>query len=271
MMLSDFSTADVAAKAIEDLDRVDTTKLWYFVIDEDGNPSPREFGDYKGLLNAQTGRPITPITSMYSLADHADIFGTVLRGLKQTGLDSQARICVQDDGHFARLWMLFPGDDPDLSVGCRLTSSYDRSVTFTNHLIGWWHPGDCAIVLAGPKELGLHLALPHRAEAFDGLEVKIARMVLALNNPPAYDYLRALVECAMNAPISFTSVRDKEAVLTDLLKSHKHVRYIVGSIPDVCSRWDIYVAIMRYVTRTPPSVLIRDRITARAEEWLRSG
>jgi len=271
MMLSDFSTADVAAKAIEDLDRVDTTKLWYFVIDEDGNPSPREFGDYKGLLNAQTGRPITPITSMYSLADHADIFGTVLRGLKQTGLDSQARICVQDDGHFARLWMLFPGDDPDLSVGCRLTSSYDRSVTFTNHLIGWWHPGDCAIVLAGPKELGLHLALPHRSEAFDGLEEKIAGIVRTVNDYGTYDYLRTIVTRAASRAVAFGSAGEKEDLLTDLLKSRKHVRHVIGSVPDECSRWDVYAAVMRYVTETPPSVLIRDRITARAEEWLRSG
>lgn len=271
MMLSDFETADVAAQAIKDLDRVDTTKLWYFVLDEDGNPSPREFGNYKGLLNAKTGRPITPITPMYALGNHADVFGTALRALEQSGHGHQAGIYVQDDGDIARLWMLFPPEDSDLSVGCRLTSSYDRSISFSNHLIGWWHPGDCAIVLAGPKELGLHLALPHRAEAFEGLEEKIAKIIRTVNDHGAYDYLRALITRAQSRAIAFGSADEKEDVLTDLLDSRKHVRHVIGSVPDECSRWDVYVAVMRYVTETPPSVLIRDRITKRAEEWLRSG
>ena len=270
MMLSDFETADVAAQAIKDLDRVDTTKLWYFVLDEDGNPSPREFGNYKGLLNAKTGRPITPITSMYALVNHADAFGAVLRGLAQSGHGHQAGIYVQDDGDFARLWLLFQNDG-DLSIGCRLTSSYDRSVTFTNHLIGWWYPGDCAIVLAGPRDLGLHLALPHRAEAFEGLDEKIAGIVRTVNDHGTYDYLRALIARAQSRTIAFESVAEKEGLLMDLLDGRKHVRHVIGSVPDECSRWDVYVAVMRYVTETPPSVLIRDRITKRAEEWLRSG
>lgn len=271
MMLSDFETANAATRAIEDLDRVDTTKLWYFVLDEDGNPSPREFGNYKGLLNAKTGRPITPITPMYALGNHADVFGTALRALEQSGHGHQAGIYVQDDGDIARLWMLFPRwNDGDLSVGCRLTSSYDRSISFSNHLIGWWHPGDAAIVLAGPKELGLHLALPHRAEAFEGLEERIAGIVRTVNDLPAYDYLRALITRAQSLTIVFESASEKEDLLTDLLKSRKHVRHVIGSVPDECSRWDVYAAVMRYVTETPPSVLIRDRITTRAEEWLRA-
>lgn len=271
MMLSDFETTAAAEQAIKTLDRVDTTKLWYFVLDEDGNPSPREFGNYRGLLNSATGRPITPITPMYALGNHADVFGTALRALEQSGHGHQAGIYVQDDGDIARLWMLFRSDDGPLSVGCRLTSSYDRSISFSNHLIGWWHPGDCAIVLAGPKELGLHLALPHRSEAFDGLEEKIAGIVRTVNDYGTYDYLRAIITRAQGIPIAFASAAEKEDLLTDLLKSRKHVRHVIGSVPDECSRWDVYAAVMRYVTETPPSVLIRDRITARAEEWLRSG
>lgn len=272
MMLSDFETTAAAEQAIKTLDRVDTTRLWYFVLDENGNPGPREFGNYKGLLNAKTGRPITPITPIYALVNHADAFGAALRGLEMSGHWHQAGIYVQDDGDFARLWLLFPRwNDADLSVGCRLTSSYDRSVTFTNHLIGWWHPGDCAIVLAGPRDLGLHLALPHRAEAFEGLEERIAEIVKTVNDRPTHDYLRALIDRAASCPVVFGSAGEKEDLLTDLLKSRKHVRHVIGSVPDECSRWDVYVAVMRYVTETPPSVLIRDRITARAEEWLRSG
>jgi hypothetical protein len=270
MMLSDFQTADAAAQAIEDLDRVDTTRLWYFVLDEDGNPCPREFGNYRGLLNAQTGRPITPITSMYAIVNHADAFGAVLRGLEQSGYSDKAGVFVQDDGDFARLWMLFPSDDPDLSVGCRLTSSYDRSITFTNHLIGWWHPGNAAIVLGGPKDLGLHLALPHRAEAFEGLEGRIATIVQTVNDPATRNYLRAIIDRASRDRIAFTSTEEKEDLLTDLLKSRKHIRHVIGAVQDECSRWDVYTAVMRYVTETPPSVLIRDKITNRAEEWLRA-
>ena len=269
MMLDDFSTIAAAARAIEDLDRIDTTKLWYFVLDEDGNPSPREFGNYKGLLNAKTGRPITPITPMYALVNHADAFGAALRGLEQSGHGHQAGIYVQDDGDFARLWMLFPPGGGDLAVGCRLTSSYDRSVTFTNHLIGWWHPGDCAVVLTGPKELGLHLALPHRAEAFEGLDEKIAGIVRTVNEYGTYDCLRTLIARAQSRTIAFGSAAEKEGLLMDLLDGRKHVRHVIGSVPDECSRWEVYVAVMRYVTETPPSVLIRDRITKRAEEWLR--
>lgn len=273
MRFSDFLEPLQARTALGSLNIVETRGL-YFWDDENGHPELRRVINHTLLFDPQTRQPVITATKLYAVLHHREAFGRILDMIMSCWPGSEPlpipRVYVENRGNQARLWLLFPLDTEDQTVGIRITNSYDMSVSLQGDLVIWMRPEDYPIVLSRTGDLGLPpLSLPHRAKAFEHLEDRTAAFIRAALDGESWMRVEVLIDDAKRDAIRFESDEEKQECLRGIF-GKKLAAQVAAQVPDETTRWDLFCIAARTAHDEDLTPLMRDVHRAKAEAFLRS-
>jgi hypothetical protein len=270
MRYSDFLEPLQARTALGSLDAVETRDL-YFWDDVDGHREPRRLVNHILLYNPQTRQPVVTATKLYAVLPHREAFGRILDMVMGSGgAFPIPRVYVEDLDDQARLWLLFPSDPEEQTIGIRITNTYDRSVSLQGDLVIWMRPDDYAIVLSRTEDLGVSpLSLPHRKKAFEHLEKRTAAFIRDALGGESWMRIEVLIDDAQRDVFWFESDEEKQECLRGIF-GKKLAAQAAGQVPDETNRWDLFCIAARTAHDENLTPLMRDVHRQKAEAFLRS-